>query len=30
MNIWHDIDPAVITPEDFNAVIEIPKALTCL
>ncbi len=25
MNIWHDIDPARITPEDFLAVIEIPK-----
>lgn len=25
MNIWHDIDPARISPEDFIAVIEIPK-----
>ena len=25
MNIWHDIDPKRITPEDFMAVIEIPK-----
>ena len=25
MNIWHDIDPKVITPNDFTAVIEIPK-----
>lgn len=25
MNIWHDIDPKRITPEDFVAVIEIPK-----
>ena len=25
MNIWHDMDPARITPEDFIAVIEIPK-----
>ena len=25
MNIWHDIDPAVITPNDFTAVIEISK-----
>lgn len=25
MNIWHDIDPARITPEAFDAVIEIPK-----
>ena len=24
-NIWHDIDPARIAPEDFIAVIEIPK-----
>jgi len=24
-NIWHDIDPRRITPEDFVAVIEIPK-----
>lgn len=24
-NIWHDIDPKRITPEDFVAVIEIPK-----
>ena len=25
MNIWHDIDPARITPNDFMAVIEIEK-----
>ena len=25
MNIWHDINPQRITPEDFIAVIEIPK-----
>ena len=25
MNVWHDIDPAEITPTDFTAVIEIPK-----
>ena len=25
MNIWHDIDPKRITPEDFVAVVEIPK-----
>lgn len=25
MNIWHDIDPARITPDDFIGVIEIPK-----
>jgi inorganic pyrophosphatase len=24
-NIWHDVDPKRITPEDFLAVIEIPK-----
>ena len=29
MNIWHDIDPAVITPEDFSAVIEISKGSRC-
>ena len=26
MNIWHDIDPKRISPDDFIAVIEIPKA----
>ena len=25
MNIWHDINPERITPEDFISVIEIPK-----
>ena len=25
MNIWHDLDPKRVTPEDFIAVIEIPK-----
>ena len=25
MNIWHDIDPACITPERFTAVVEIPS-----
>ena len=25
MNIWHDINPEVIKPESFSAVIEIPK-----
>lgn len=25
MNIWHDISPKRITPEDFYAVIEISK-----
>ena len=29
MNIWHDIDPAEITPTDFTAVIEIPKDSQC-
>ena len=29
MNIWHDMDPATITPDDFNAVIEIPKGSKC-
>ena len=29
MNIWHDMDPAQITPTDFNAVIEIPKGSKC-
>lgn len=29
MNIWHDIDPKVITPTDFTAVIEIPKGSSC-
>ena len=29
MNVWHDIDPSVINPTDFNAVIEIPKGSSC-
>lgn len=29
MNIWHDMDPSVIAPDDFPAVIEIPKASKC-
>lgn len=29
MNIWHDINPEVITPTDFSAVIEIPKGSRC-
>ncbi len=29
MNIWHDIDPSEITPEDFTAVIEIPSGSKC-
>ena len=29
MNIWHDIDPSEITPNDFSAIIEIPKGSSC-
>lgn len=29
MNIWHDIDPDVISAENFCAVIEIPKGSSC-
>lgn len=29
MNIWHDISPSEIAPEDFTAVIEIPKHSNC-
>ena len=29
MNIWHDIDPKSITPEQFTAVIEISKGNNC-
>ena len=29
MNIWHDMDPSMVTPTDFNAVIEIPKGSKC-
>lgn len=29
MNIWHDISPEEINPEDFTAVIEIPKHSNC-
>ena len=29
MNIWHDMDPAEITPTDFTAVIEISKDSQC-
>ncbi len=29
MNIWHDIAPEEITPEEFTAVIEIPKGSNC-
>lgn len=29
MNIWHDISPERITPQDFCALIEIPKGSNC-
>ncbi len=29
MNIWHDISPEEITPDNFSAVIEIPKGSSC-
>ncbi len=29
MNIWHDMDPAQISPDDFVAVVEIPKGSKC-
>ena len=29
MNIWHDMPAEAITPEDFTAVIEIPKGSSC-
>lgn len=29
MNIWHDMDPSRITPQEFDAVIEIPKGSKC-
>ena len=29
MNIWHDIDPAMIKPDNFSALIEIPKGGKC-
>ena len=29
MNIWHDMNPAEITPTDFTAVIEISKGSRC-
>ncbi len=29
MNIWHDMDPSRITPQEFEAVIEIPKGSKC-
>ncbi|NLO96725.1 MAG: hypothetical protein GX091_01380 [Peptococcaceae bacterium] len=25
MNIWHDLDPSMVSPDNFTAVIEIPK-----
>lgn len=29
MNIWHNINPALITPDDFSALIEIPMGSKC-
>lgn len=29
MNVWHDINPEYIKPNDFTAVIEIPKGSKC-
>jgi len=29
MNIWHDIDPEQIKPDNFSALIEIPKGSSC-
>ena len=29
MNIWHDMDPTMIKPQQFTAVIEIPKGSKC-
>ena len=29
MNIWHDINPSLITPESFTTLIEIPKGSKC-
>ena len=29
MNIWHDMDPTTIKPQQFTAVIEIPKGSKC-
>ncbi len=29
MNIWHDMDPTLIKPQRFTAVIEIPKGSKC-
>ncbi|MBE6566815.1 MAG: inorganic diphosphatase [Ruminococcaceae bacterium] len=29
MNVWHDIPPAYIKPDDFAAIIEIPKGSKC-
>jgi inorganic pyrophosphatase len=29
MNIWHDINPALITPDVFTTLIEIPKGSKC-
>ena len=29
MNIWHDIDPELITPDSFSALVEISKGSKC-
>ena len=29
MNVWHDIPPAYVKPDDFAAIIEIPKGSKC-
>ena len=29
MNVWHDIPPAYVNPDDFAAIIEIPKGSKC-
>ena len=29
MNIWHDMDSTMITPNNFSAVIEISKGSKC-
>ena len=29
MNVWHDIPPAYVNPDDFAAIIEIPRGSKC-
>ena len=29
MNIWHNINPELITPDDFTALVEIPMGSKC-